>query len=63
MSSESLLKEDTEILKLLIRSSKWIKNGEKVSFYKIPVRYNLDGLKKEWNEIQDKIKNKKKANK
>jgi len=27
------------------------------------VRYNLDGLKKEWNEIQDKIKTKKKANK
>jgi len=63
MSLENLLKEDSEILKLLILSSKWIKNGEKVTLYPISVRYNLDGLKKEWNEIQDKIKTKKKANK
>ena len=27
------------------------------------VRYNLDSLKKEWNDIQDVIKVKKKANK
>lgn len=63
ISSESLLKEDTETLKLLIQLSKWINNGEKVFLYHNAVRYNLDGLKKEWNEIQDKIKNKKKANK
>lgn len=63
MSSENLSKEDTEIRKLLIWSFKWIKIGEKVNLCYHSVRYNLDGLKKEWNEIQDKIKNKKKANK
>lgn len=43
--------------------SQWISNGENVICLSNLVRFDLDKLKKEWNENQDKIKNKKKANK
>jgi hypothetical protein len=38
-------------------------NGENVIYNVISVRYQLDMLNKEWNQIGDAIKNKKKANK
>ena len=62
-SSESPLKEDTEIPRSLTSSSRWISIGEKVNLYSISVRFDLDSLKKEWNDNQNVIKNKKKVNK
>ena len=38
-------------------------NGENVILHFNLVRYQLDMLNKEWNQIGDAIKNKKKANK
>lgn len=46
-------------MKLLTR----IKNGGNVSIYLLLVKYDLDNLRKEWNEIGKKIRDKKKANK
>ena len=40
-------KKDTEIKKLLIWSSRWINNGEKLRFELFVVRFDLDMLKKE----------------
>lgn len=63
MSLKNLYKEDSETLKQWMTSFKKTTNGENVIYNVISVRYQLDMLNKEWNQIGDAIKNKKKANK